>query len=65
MRNKTKSGQRGICVWVAYLVMRNESSGQGKYIENGEKLVRRWRGQESICLNQRKVKGIQIERDRK
>lgn len=41
MRNKTKSGQRGICVWVAYLVMRNESSGQGKYVENGEKLVKR------------------------
>lgn len=41
MRNKTKSGQRGISVWVAYLVMRNESSGQGKYVENGEKLVKR------------------------
>lgn len=41
MRNKTKSGQRGICVWVAYLIMRNESSGQGKYVEYGGKTCKK------------------------
>lgn len=37
MGNKPTSGQRGICVRVAYLVMRNESSRQGEHIKDEEK----------------------------
>lgn len=37
MRNKTKSGQRGICVRMGYLVMRNECSRRVERIEDEEK----------------------------
>lgn len=37
MGTKPKSGQRGICVWMVYLVMRNESSRRGERIEDEEK----------------------------
>lgn len=38
MENKSTSGQRGICAWMAYLVMRNVNSRQRKNIEDGEKI---------------------------
>lgn len=34
---QTQSGQRGICVRMAYLVMRNESSRRGECMEDEEK----------------------------
>lgn len=33
------SGQRGICAWMAYLVMRNESSRQRENLVDEEKRV--------------------------
>lgn len=41
MENKSISGQRGICAWMAYLVMRNESSKAGR--KRG-----RWREKASV-----------------
>lgn len=37
MENKSISGQRGICAWMAHLVIKNESSRQRENMEDGEK----------------------------
>lgn len=35
MENKSISGQKGICARIAYLVMRNESSGRRENVQDG------------------------------
>lgn len=66
MGNKPKSGQRGICVRMAYLVMRNESSRQGERKEDEEKTCKEDGEDKKPSVSARgKEKGLKIEEDRK
>lgn len=60
MRNKTKSGQRGICVRMAYLVMRNESSRGVERIEDEEKTRQEERTRNHLPRLEERKKGSRL-----
>lgn len=64
MENKLKSSQRGICVRMAYLVMRNESSRQRERIGDEEKTREKDREDKKPSVSARgQEKVLQTEED--
>lgn len=72
MENKSISGQKGICARIAYLVMRNESSGRRENAQDGGSGEAALRGkgdgedeQPSVSARGKKEKESDSEKDRK